>query len=217
MQRNEIPFTEAENAILQNHTFLPLKQRAMDNIVSLMAALREGIDQVWEGHGQNWTIPCPPDSVKISKGENYRQLPYVILDYPRKFARDDVFAFRSMFWWGHFFSYTLHIQGHTLEKLRPMLLEKLPNNKDRYGDVHLCVASTPWQYHYGPHNYQLLQHLSTDAIETLLKTHDFVKLSGWRPVSAPQAEVIKAGRHYFKQFMELLFDTESFLSSNRPL
>src|SRR6266511_3807431 len=41
---------------------------------------------------------------KISKGENYKGLPYLILDHPRYFGKDNVFAIRTLFWWGHFFS-----------------------------------------------------------------------------------------------------------------
>lgn len=205
MQRNKIPFTEAENTILQNQTFLPLKQQAIEKVISLMATLREDIDFTWQEHGYKWQIPCTPDSVKISRGENYRNLPYVILDYPRKFARDDVFAFRSMFWWGHFFSYTLHLQGHSLAKFRPYLLDTLPYVRKNWNDVHLGVGKTPWQYHFGPANYQLITHLSSEKIAEIINHHEFIKLSCWQPVSADQREVINTGKFYFRQFMDLLF------------
>ncbi len=205
MQRNKIPFTEAENTILQNQTFLPLKQQAIEKVISLMATLREGIDTTWQEYGSKWQIPCTQDSVKISRGENYRNLPYVILDYPRKFARNDVFAFRSMFWWGHFFSYTLHLQGNSLAEFRPYLLDTLPYLKENSDAVHLGVGSTPWQYHYGPSNYQLIPHLSSKKITEILAHHEFIKLSSWLPVSADQKEVISTGQVYFRQFMDLLF------------
>ena len=34
-------------------------------------------------------------SPKISKGENYKGLPYVMLDYPRCFGKTDIFAIRQ--------------------------------------------------------------------------------------------------------------------------
>src|SRR3954452_928432 len=46
---------------------------------------------------------------KISRGENYRGLPYVMLDYPRIFSKDHTFAIRSFYWWGNFFSITLQL------------------------------------------------------------------------------------------------------------
>ena len=50
-------------------------------------------------------------SPKISKGENYKGLPWLVLDYPRYFNKEDIFAIRTLFWWGNFFSITLHISG----------------------------------------------------------------------------------------------------------
>ncbi|MBX9782341.1 MAG: hypothetical protein K2X48_03510 [Chitinophagaceae bacterium] len=50
-------------------------------------------------------------SPKISKGENYKGLPYVMLDYPRCFGKEDVFAVRSFFWWGNYFSSVLQLKG----------------------------------------------------------------------------------------------------------
>lgn len=42
---------------------------------------------------------------KISRGENYKGLPWLVLDYPRCFGQQDVFAMRTMFWWGPFFQH----------------------------------------------------------------------------------------------------------------
>ena len=43
---------------------------------------------------------------KISKGENYNGFPYVIMDYPATFSKENIFALRTMFWWGNFISIT---------------------------------------------------------------------------------------------------------------
>src|SRR5437868_2887523 len=52
---------------------------------------------------------------KISRGENYQGLPYLVLDYPRVFNKSNILAIRTMFWWGNFFSTTLHLAGHYKE------------------------------------------------------------------------------------------------------
>ncbi|RYG23967.1 MAG: hypothetical protein EOO01_43830, partial [Chitinophagaceae bacterium] len=59
------------------------------------------------GQGAEFFLPSP----KIAKGENYKGLPYVMLDYPRHFGKEDIFAFRTMFWWGNFLSFTWHLKG----------------------------------------------------------------------------------------------------------
>jgi hypothetical protein len=65
---------------------------------------------------------------KISRGENYRGLPYVMLDYPRNFSKSDVFAIRSFFWWGHFFSITLQLEGEFYSKFAAGIQEKVDKN-----------------------------------------------------------------------------------------
>jgi hypothetical protein len=62
---------------------------------------------------------------KISKGEQYKGLPWVMLDYPRVFGKEDVMAVRTMFWWGHCFSMTLHLKGRHLRTYMPVILSRL--------------------------------------------------------------------------------------------
>ena len=64
-----------------------------------------------------------PASAKISKGENMG-LPWVMLDYPRLFGQEDVLAIRTMFWWGHCFSVTLHLKGRYYGAYLPLLRER---------------------------------------------------------------------------------------------
>jgi hypothetical protein len=59
---------------------------------------------------------------KISRGEQYKGLPWVMLDYPRVFGKEDVLAVRTMFWWGHYFSVTLHLKGSYLRTYLPVIL-----------------------------------------------------------------------------------------------
>ena len=58
---------------------------------------------------------------KISRGEQYQQLPYVMLDFPRFFTEEDIFAIRSFFWWGNHCSIHLVIKGAYLAKYGPSI------------------------------------------------------------------------------------------------
>lgn len=53
---------------------------------------------------------------KISKGEQYQELPWVMLDYPRLFSNQHVLAIRCFFWWGNYVSLVLHLKGDYLDK-----------------------------------------------------------------------------------------------------
>lgn len=58
---------------------------------------------------------------KISKGEQYQELPWVMLDYPRLFSNQHVLAIRCFFWWGHYVSIVLHLKGAYVQQHREAL------------------------------------------------------------------------------------------------
>lgn len=110
---------------------------------------------------------------KIFRGENYRLYPYVILDCPRLFSTRSIFAFRTMFWWGHEFSFTFHIQGEALESFRASLTERVNMLSGR--DFFFCINNTPWEYDFSGENYLPLESITNLKRET--QTRPFLKLS----------------------------------------
>lgn len=112
---------------------------------------------------------------KISRGERYQDLPYYILDFPRLIQRDDVFSLRTMCWWGHEFSCTLHLQGKSKEKYQAILFE----NRDllRARSLYFCLGDSPWEYHFEQDNYELADKLSDAKLRQLIEKKEFIKIS----------------------------------------
>jgi hypothetical protein len=152
------------------------KNSIIRKVVGLFAGLSEEYRLLWEGDGAGFTgspglpgsfglpgspglpgsagLPGSPGSPKISKGENYRGLPYVMLDYPRLFGREDVLAIRTFFWWGHAFSVTLHLKGEYRETWLPVL-------RARWGELaaagfHAGISEDEWRHEHVPENYRPL-------------------------------------------------------------
>jgi hypothetical protein len=85
-------------------------------ILTKNSVIAKAVDLFGELSGE-WREMLPWDSnPKISRGEQYKGFPWVILDYPRIFGKEDVLAVRTLFWWGHCFSVTLHLKGSYLRK-----------------------------------------------------------------------------------------------------
>jgi hypothetical protein len=142
-------------------------------------------------------------SPKISKGENYKGLPYQILDYPRLFEQENIFAIRTMFWWGHFFSITLHLSGvslnNNIKKLHSGFEEMAKNG------CYYCINSEQWEHHFEETNYQLLSAISSGDFKRLIKRKSFMKLAFKTPLEEwDNAEDTLLG--YFKKFIRLLAD-----------
>ena len=124
--------------------------------------------------------PVINSSPKISKGEKYEGLPWVILDFPRVFGKEDTWAVRTFFWWGHFFSLTLQLKGRYYEQYRGSLMENL--SLLRQHGFYLCIAADEWQHHFEESNYTSLHQLDERTIEQVLSRNDFCKLSAKIPL-----------------------------------
>ncbi len=110
---------------------------------------------------------------KISKGENYLGLPYVILDYPALFKKDNIFAIRTMFWWGNFFSITLHISGQ-----RNMQNISLPNllSHLKEKDFFVCINEDEWHHTFENTNYIAVNQMDKKQRASVCKKN-FIKIS----------------------------------------
>lgn len=118
MDRSKIQLSAEEIKLVNNSAWILTKQAIIQKVCLLFGDLSEQLQVEWAQ--QHFTLSTP--SPKISKGELYESLPWVVLDYPRIFSKEDVFAVRCFFWWANYFSITLHLKG----KYRAMFAGNLP-------------------------------------------------------------------------------------------
>lgn len=99
--------------------------------------------------------PVLPEAVtaispKIARGEKYEGLPWLMLDYPRKFSNGNVFAIRTFFWWGHFFSITLHLSGSYMHAYLPRIQNAF--EAGLLDDAFISCGADAWQHHFRSDN-----------------------------------------------------------------
>lgn len=163
-------FDSEELLLLSDKRFLLAKRRIQEKITQLLENLQADLaNQCAEK--LVFDISTVINSPKISKGENYKGLPYHVLDYPAIFQNKDIMTFRTMFYWGNFFSATMHIQGKFLNQNRKILQDNLYRLIKT--NCYICVNETPWEYTYTKDNYELLSSQHEDKIEK----DSFIKLS----------------------------------------
>ncbi len=107
---------------------------------------------------------------KIYKGENYNSFPYVLMDYPSTFEKENIFVIRTMFWWGNFISITLHIKG----KYKTYFEKNIFNSKEN--DFYICVNETQWEHHFKDDNYTQLQSLTHEQLKDI-QQKSFIKIA----------------------------------------
>jgi hypothetical protein len=138
---------------------------------------------------------------KISKGENYKGLPYLMLDYPRLFEQDNIFAIRTMFWWGNFFSVTLHLSGAYKKEAEEKLIAGYEVMKEK--GYYCFINEDQWEHHFEKDNAILLSGLSKIDFEKTVRERSFIKLAN--KISLQQwddTEEMLQG--YFKEIIEML-------------
>ena len=163
-------------------TFILTKNAILEKVKDLLLELQEKQENFLH-HPQLFTAAdYKKKSPKISKGENYKGLPYLMLDYPRIFDNFTIFAIRTMFWWGNFFSVTLHLSG----KYKDEFADKICNNAINCpAHFFICVHTDPWQHHFAASNYVSLNGLGEKEIKKSLpgyrETH-FIRPFSMLPV-----------------------------------
>jgi hypothetical protein len=107
---------------------------------------------------------------KIYKAENYNSFPYVLMDYPSTFEKENIFTVRTMFWWGNFMSITLHLSG----EYKTVFEKKILDNREV--DFYICVNENQWQHHFEADNYKPFSTLSVAEIE-IIQQRKFIKIA----------------------------------------
>jgi hypothetical protein len=200
MQDTILKFSKEELAALNDLNFFLLKHSATRKIVALFGEMEAEYKDILKANELN-VDQLNVTTGKIFRGENYNQFPYIILDCPRLFNSESVFAYRTMMWWGNEFSFTLHLQGKSLDQFRRPLEANYAKLIGQ--DVFYCVNDTPWQYHYGTDNYVSVTSTTKEDFLKRLKEMKFIKLS--RRVALDEYGAVKEkGKETLSFFLSLL-------------
>ena len=189
----EIPeFDSEEFGFLSNADLLIKKRIIQEKIFKLLeitlGSIRSGI---------NAPIAKLFPEGKISRGENYQALPYLILDYPAIFSMNDILACRTMFLWGNFFSTTIHLQGSYLKRNHENIVSTITGLEQN--ELFISVGETPWHYHYEPSNYLPLNSVTLDKAIN----RSFVKIS--RRIALDDHYRLPAlARDFYQRFLDNL-------------
>lgn len=172
---SKLTLSDEELQLVINPDWILTKHIIIDKVYQLFgdlaSTMKAGIDKE-----QNW-LPAEVvrSPAKISRGENYLKLPYVLLDYPRCFEAENIFAVRTMFWWGNFFSMTLHLSG----RHKKMFSEGIGNNKEglEQDNFFICINEDEWQHHFEENNYKPIRELGNTEFNRIITQKGFIKLA----------------------------------------
>jgi hypothetical protein len=184
MEVSKIHLSSAEIELMQNSEIILTKNRILEKMKSLLEEVQlRQLNFVEENNLTNDIFIISP---KISRGENYLGLPYLILDYPRKSTGETFFFIRSMFWWGRFFSCTLHLSAST----KHFFKERIKDSYSRLQNCYISVNDNQWVHHLEGNDYRKIESLTENEFEEVCENFDHLKiamkhsLSEWEKASS---------------------------------
>lgn len=184
-----IDFSLAEFSLLSDPDIIIKKKVIQSKIYKLLEHTQTKINNVLCNFEDS--LPLNLSHAKISQGENYLNLPFMVLDYPSVFSKKNIFAFRTMFYWGNFFSNTLHLEGEYLEKARQRLYAGTTSliNSNTY----ISTGETPWHYHFEADNYVTLSQENCSKLlnDKFIKLSTKIELDKWHKLPDLSADYLQ--------------------------
>lgn len=173
--KSKLILSAEELQLVGNAGWILTKRTIIDKVNFLFGSLAAAMQEQVLAEKKYLPAAVIASTAKIAKGESYLHLPYVILDYPRCFDKENIFAVRTMFWWGNFFSCTLHLSGGYKTLFEQALLNNI--NALQQNNFYICINEDEWQHHFGADNYVLVNTLTAQKAASIILQQPFIKVS----------------------------------------
>lgn len=173
--QTKIQLSNFEAELVNNPEWILTKNNVIKKAQQLLGIVQENISDYFNANSKIFPAEVSSIAPKISKGENYLGLPWLILDFPRYFDKDNIFAIRTMFWWGKFFSTTLHLSGKYKEEYSKNIASNYAEWKKN--EYYICINEDQWQHHLEKENYKPVNDLSSIEFADHIGEQSFVKLT----------------------------------------
>jgi hypothetical protein len=175
MNAAKIQFSQEEMDLLISPGWLLTKNRIIEKLYGFFGEQSKKLQALFAASANQLPeeiLLLPP---KIAKGEQYQGLPYIMLDYPRCFGKEDICAIRIFFWWGHFLSVTLHLKGAYSKRYRSAIMESLP--KLAALGFRIAVGEEEWRHDLDTDYSIPLAACSEEMLARVIDEKAFCKLS----------------------------------------
>lgn len=188
MQILNLKLTNEELTVLKNTEFLRVKHLVIQKTVQLFDNLGDELRNNLKFNDINSELGT---SYKISRGENFKGFPYVVLDYPKIRTNSDPVLFRTILWWGNYISLNVLIRDPEKN-----LQEKLINRIDSINKEWMFYSgSDPWDHNLDSGNYFIIKNdeeLKNQVNENiLLKISRKISLENWEKIPEEALENYK--------------------------
>ncbi len=176
-------FTPEEKSLIQDTRFFETKTIVTQKVKTFLHQLQPALIQ--EVDLKSLLAPEGFDSkvFQYVKGEHLLDFPYLYLDFPKYFKKEEKFTFRTLFWWGHFFAFSWILEGLHLNQYKDNLLTHYDVLADR--GLFILRTSTPWEWRKTSQYVIEIKKENQSEVKAVLKTSPFLKIHYYVPFDGP--------------------------------
>lgn len=182
MQNSSFKLTNKEFELILDTEYPLLKKNVIEKIQAHLHQLGEKLIK-----NPLITRPLYNQSFKISKGENYLNLPYLVLDLPKIDGNSFPILCRTMFWWGKYFSFNVFIRKDAYDM---DTFEKKIKSQPIKG-FHVLLSDKIWQQDLDSDDYSQV----SEWPENMNTEGDYLKLSIKHPID--EIDTLNEKANYF--------------------
>jgi hypothetical protein len=166
MRKSTIKLTKHELNFAQSTSYPLVKQQIVQKVGHLFQELGQKLIHHFGTH----TLIQSPE-YKITRGENYRNMPYMVLDFPRITGKDFPIVCRTLFWWGHYFSCSLLVHTSLLD------LDATADLLSQKRKLRLCTGTDLWEHDLKHSSYIKLAKCSSTDIRQIIENQTYIKIA----------------------------------------
>ena len=194
---NDNSFNNSELKMITDDIFFKKKDIIFQKIIKCFNNISNELKKEFSEKDINkyWNFNLAP---KISRGEKYNDLPYIVLDYPSYYKKEDICSFRILFLWANQFSCNMVLKGKPLIELQKVIKQKHMFFK-KEGYI-LEYNSTPWK-----HEIENKAHKSNELLDYSFRSKNaYLKISKSLPL-INLIELQQLSKNMLKDIITVMF------------
>jgi len=167
-----------ELSLFSNPDIWIQKERIFTKVETLLLKVR---DELLSHQAQSTPFPSPyvDASPRLTRGDNYQQMPYRVLDYPRFFDKADMLVFRTVILWGYPIGMHFILSGKARTRFRASIEKELARPQTPF---YVSLHETPWYWEFPHADWAEPAAMSIPAMKREIDKRDFLKISQFVPM-----------------------------------
>ncbi|HIE66274.1 MAG: hypothetical protein ABGX83_04170 [Nitrospira sp.] len=169
-----VHFTIEEHALIQDTHFFETKATVSQKVKTLLLQLHFELKE--ELREISFLAPreFDPENYQFVKGEHLQGFPYLYLDFPKFFKGQEKLTFRTLFWWGHFFVFSLILEGEYLHQYKRNLLDHYIALANQ--GLFILMTDTLWEWRLDSNTLLEIRKDNKKEVSAALENRPFLKI-----------------------------------------